>query len=270
MSDSLAPSTIVAKLIGAFSIAVGKRKTPIRCSLIAAVIPALFVGNVTMAQVTGMASPTPTIDATSPLGMGTDSAVSPTGIPLGSTEIASPGISPAPVDVTGTISIPSNGTTCSTIGIAPSGMFGSAAAFDGGGMGTATPATAANSGTMASGMSTSSGISTTSGILDTSGLSGMCGSGSSSMAASSAPTSTMPITPGGAARTGIPLGSTEIGNLGISSAAAVPMVSVSPTVATMEPVPTIPTITSPPTVSSAATNPFPCQTAGTSRTTVGC
>src|SRR4029077_5430680 len=79
------------------------------------------------------------------------------------------------------------------------------------------------------GMSTTSGMSATSGMLQTSGLSGMCGSGSGSMASSSTPTSTSPTTPGGGARTGIPLGSTEIGSLGVSSAAAVPTISVLPT-----------------------------------------
>src|ERR1700704_7213985 len=132
---------------------------PVRLSLIAATLAALFVCNSAMAQVSGMASPTPSLGATSPLGLGTGSAVSPTGIPLGSTEIASPGVSPAPGDATGTISMPSSSTTCSTVGTAPSSMFGSTASFDGGGMamGTAGPATAATSGTMAtSGMSTSS------------------------------------------------------------------------------------------------------------------
>src|ERR1700739_2461052 len=132
MSYSLTPSVIVAKLIRSLcGNAVANRKTPIRFSLVAAVIPALFVGNVAMAQVTGMASPTPTIGATSPLGIGTGSAVPPTGIPLGSTEIASPGVSPAPTGVTGTISMPGSGTTCSTMGSSPSGMYGSTATYDG-------------------------------------------------------------------------------------------------------------------------------------------
>src|SRR5882672_7348862 len=101
-------------------------------------------------------------------------------------------------------------------------------------MGTAAPATAATSGmSTSSGISATSGMSTTSGMLQTSGMSGMCGSGSSSLAASSTPTSTSPTTPGGGARTGIPFGSTEIGNLGVSSAAAVPMISVLPTVGTV-------------------------------------
>src|SRR4030081_859134 len=189
-----------------------------RISLIAAIFPTLLVCNVATAQVSGMASPTPSIGATSPLGLGTGSTVSPTGIPLGSTEIASPGVSPAPGDATGTIAMPSSSTACSIIGTAPSSMFGSTASFDGGGMamGTSAPATAATSGTMAtSGMSTSSGMSATSGMLGTSGMSGMCGSGSSSISSS---TPTSPTTPGGVARTGIPLGSTEVGNLGVSSA----------------------------------------------------
>src|SRR5450631_118732 len=270
MSDSLAPSGIVAKLIDKSACrgdAVGKPRAPRSFSLIAAVIPALFVCNVAIAQVSGMATPTPTIGATSPPGIETGSTVSPTGIPLGSTELASPGISPAPTYSTGTIAMPSNGTTCSTMGTAPSGMYGSTATYDGGGMtmGTAAPAMSGTS--TSSGMSTSSGIlatsgmSTTSGMLETSGLSGMCGSGSSSIASSSTPTSTSPTTPGGAARTGLPLGSIEIGNLGVSSAAAVPTISVLPTVGTAPLVPTMPAVTSPPAVSSTTTstvgNTFP-------------
>lgn len=240
-----------------------------RFSWIVAILPALVVCNAAMAQMSGMASPTPTIGATSPLGNGTGSTVSPTGIPLGSTEIASPGISPAPGDATGTISMPSSSTTCSTLGTAPSGMYGSTATYDGGGMaaGAAAPATAATPG-----MSTSpgiSGMSATSGILETSGMSAMCGSGSTSLAASSTPTSTSPTAPGGVARTGLPLGSTEISNLGVSSAPAVPMMTVAPTVGivgTSAPaVPPVPTITSPSTAASTTTGPssFQCLSTGT-------
>jgi hypothetical protein len=250
MSDRLAPGGIVAKLIDigtGCGDAIAIWRMPIRFSLAAALIPVFFTWNVAIAQVGGMATPTPTIGSTSPLGIATGS-VAPTGIPLGSTELASPGISPAPTNSTGTIAMPGSGTACSTAGSAPSGMFGSTATFDGGGtaMGTAMPATA--------GMSTSSGMSTASG-METSGLSGMCGSGSSSMA--SAPTSTSPTTSGGVAQTGIPLGSTEIGNLGVSSAAAVPMVSVAPTVGTLGSVPTMPTAsTSTATASPAGITPF--------------
>jgi hypothetical protein len=245
MSEGLAPRVIVAKLIRVlYSNVVRKRKTLIKYPFGAAVVPAVFICSAAMAQVSGMASPTPTIGATSPLGMETDSAVSPTGIPLGSTEIASPGVSPASTGLTGTISMPNSGSTCSTVGAAPSGMYGSTATYDGGGMTLGTPAAGANLSTMAM-----------SGMLETSGLSGMCGSGSSSIASSSAPTSTTPTTPGGVPRTGIPLGSTEIGNLGVSSAAAVPMVSVSPTVPTMGPVPTMPAVSSA-TASTIGNTPY--------------
>jgi hypothetical protein len=174
----------------------------------------------------------PTLGVTSPLGISPGGSVGATGIPLGATELTSPGLSPAPTgSVTGTIAIPTSGaittsgTTCSTGGMSPSGMYGSTASYDGGGMavGTVAPATAATTDPTATpGTSTSSQMliapgSTSSGMLDTSGMSGMCGSGSSSIASSSTPTSTAPTVPGGGARTGIPLGSYEIGNLGVSS-----------------------------------------------------
>src|SRR5229473_1822156 len=199
MSDSLASGAIAAK-----------RRMQVRFSLMAAALPALFACNVAMAQVSGMASPTPTLSATSPLGIGVGSSVPPTGIPLGSTEIASPGISPQPAYSTGTIAMPGSGTSCSTLGTSPSGMYGSTATYDGGGMAMGT--------------------------------------------------TTSPTTPGGAARTGLPLGSTEIGNLGVSSGAVVPTPSVLPTIGSAPLVPTVPAVTSPPTASTTATNLFPCLT----------
>jgi hypothetical protein len=253
MSDIITPGGIVAKFIdigAGCGKAIGISRMPL--SLAAAVIPALFSCNVAFAQVGGMAPPTPAIGTTSPLGISTDSPVSPTGIPFGSTELASPGISPAPTLSTGSIAMPGSGSTCSTAGTASAGMFGSTATFDGGGttVGTETPATAATAGMpTSSAMSTSSGMSTTQGL----GMSGMCGSGSS-MASSSAPTS--PITPGGVARTGIPLGSTEIGNLGVSSAAAVPMVSIAPSIGMAGTAPTLPTVSSTATAGTTGITPF--------------
>jgi hypothetical protein len=64
-----------------------------RRALIAATLAALLGWNPAFAQVGGMG--TPGIAATSPLGMAPGSAVSPTGIPMGATELATPGISPA-------------------------------------------------------------------------------------------------------------------------------------------------------------------------------
>jgi hypothetical protein len=193
---------------------------------------------------------TPSLGATSPLGIGVSTSISGAGIPLGATEIASPGVSPAPTTGGITSSSSSGGTTCSTLGTSPTGMFGSSSSYDGGGMavGSVTPATGAMSDpTGTSTTSATSGMSTTSGMMETSGLSGMCGSGSSSIASSSTPTS--PVAPGGAARVGIPLGSTEISNLGVSSAAAVPTIGVSPATSsvvtsTLRAMPTLSTPTS--------------------------
>jgi hypothetical protein len=244
--------------------------------LVAALLPALAISGAAMAQVSGMAAPTPTLGATSPLGAAMGSSVSPTGIPLGSTELTAPGVSPLPADPTGTIAIPNTGTICSTMGTSPSGMYGSTATYDGGGVaiGSTSPGTtgmsmsgtSATSGTSStSGISATSGLSTTSGMLNTSGLTGMCGSGSGSIASSSTPTSTTPTAPGGGARTGLPLGSVEIGNLGVSSAAAVPMTSVAPYVNTVPSptMPAIPNVVSPPAVSSTAAITNPCSSPGT-------
>src|SRR5438309_5752916 len=282
MFERLAPSEIAAKVIGIGARrgnALLERSASPSFSPIAAVLPpssgkvfmrpllivatawCLLCAGPAFAQVEDPLDPltaVPSLGATSPLGMGASGSVGRTGIPLGSTEVTSLGVSPAPTGgVTGTIAIPTTGAItssgCSTGGMSPSGMYGSTASYDGGGTapGTAAPATAATSGstgtlataattdpTAIPGTSTSSqmsippGMSTTAG-MDTSGMSGMCGSGSSSIAASSSPTSTTPTTPGGVARTGIPLGSTEISNLGVSSAPAVPTIGVLPIVGTV-------------------------------------
>jgi hypothetical protein len=211
-----------------------------RCRLIAAVVPGLFATNVAIAQVDGTTTTMPGIAVTSPLGITSGTPVGGTGIPLGATEITSPGVSPQPGNPTGTIAISGGGASCSTLGTTPGAMFGSTASFDGGGMtnGSATSAT----GTTGSNPSASP---------DTSGLSGMCGSGSSGITASSTPAPASSA--GGVARTGIPLDSTEIGNLGVSSAAAVPTPGVSIFTGNLgsNPVlPTIPSVTSPPTAST--------------------
>src|ERR1700753_3960940 len=180
---------------------VPKRRMRARAALVATVLPALVVCNAANAQVSAMVSPTPSLNATSPLGITAGSTILPTGISLGSTEIASPGVRPAPL-VTGTVSMPGSGTSCSTLGTSPSGMYGSTSTYDGGGiaMGTMSPATATTSGMSApTGRSSTSGMSTPPGTMETSGMSGMCGSGSSSIASSSAPTATAPTAPGGVA-----------------------------------------------------------------------
>src|SRR5207302_4291405 len=192
----------------------------------------------------------PPLGATPSLGTVPGAPVGPNGLQVG----ASPTVSPVPNGVTGTVTIPSTSSgagACSTVATSPLGTFGSPATYDGGGMGmangTSTPATGGMSGgTPSSGISTStavsatSGLSTSSGMLETSGLTGMCGSGSSSIAASSTPTTTTPTTTSNPARTGISLGSTEVGNLGVSAAPAVPTPTVSPTICAAASAPAMP------------------------------
>jgi len=116
MFNSFASSKPAAECIAAgsgWNDATCKRRALTRLLLIAAILP-LVVSTAAMAQVSAMAAPTPTMGATSPLGITSGSSVSPTGIPLGSTELASPGISPAPTYSTGSMATPSNGASCST------------------------------------------------------------------------------------------------------------------------------------------------------------
>ncbi len=168
-----------------------------RPALVVAMLAAFAVGNTAFAQVGGMGSLTPPIGATSPLGMAPGMAptspVAPTGIPMGSTELASPGLSPPPA---GTLGMTGTGTTCPAMGSASSAMSGSSTIYDGGGMG------------MGNGAS-----------------SGTC---STSTSMSSNPPSSVVTPLGGAARAGIPLGSVEIGNAGVSAAPVVPTPSPYP------------------------------------------
>jgi hypothetical protein len=61
--------------------------------------------------------------------------------------------------------------------------------------------------------------------------------------------------PSGSARAGVPLGSYEIGNLGVSPTTAAPTTSVSPITGSLgSPAPSIPTM---PTVSPSATSAIP-------------
>ncbi len=149
------------------------------------------------AQVGGMGSPMPGIAATSPLGMVPGASVPPTGIPLGATELTSPGLSPL---TDGTAGMAGVGTTCPAIG-GPASGISDTSTYDGGGMGL--------------GMATP---------LPGSGV--ICGANPSGSAVSTAAMSSMAS--GNVARTGISLGSVEIGNAGVSPLVVVPKPSASP------------------------------------------
>jgi len=200
-----------------------------------------------------------------PLGVTSSLGTDPSA-PVGTNGLA-PGVStpvnPVPNGVTGTIAVPSTSSgagACSTLATSPTGTFGSPSTYDGGGMamatGTTTPATVATSGggiSNSTAISATSGASTSSGMTETSGLSGMCGSGSSSIAASSNPTSTSSTTTSGP-RAGIPLDSTEINNVGVSAASTVPAPSVLPTTGSVGSSSSVPAM---PNVSPTTGRPIP-------------
>jgi hypothetical protein len=174
-------------------------------------------------QVSGVGSPTPGIAATSPLSMTPGASVPPTGIPLGATELASPGLSPVTV---GTPGMTGYGATCSAGSPTSSGTSGT---YDGGGialgMGTALP------GSMAT----------------------CTGSGNSVPSTDAAPS---------VARTGIPLGSVEIGNAGVSPLLTAPTPGASPSMfGTLSP--------NPSTMGAPATPPSTVGAAGVLSPTTG-
>ena len=170
-------------------------------TLIAAIATVLLGCGATFSQVgTGAPVPSP-LGITSPLGMAPGSPVPPAGIPMGATELASPGLSPAPA---ATIGMTGNSTTCPVMGSPSSGISGSSTIYDGGGMGLGTGTSLPGS-------------------AQTPGPCGISSSGGASLSAA-----TPSALPGGIARTGIPLGSVEIGNAGVSPLLVVPTPSPNP------------------------------------------
>jgi hypothetical protein len=162
----------------------------IRWSL-AALTFVFVASNPASAQIGGI-GPSPLgspLGMTSPLGIGPAPAVPRTGIPMGATELSSPGVSPMTSGTSPLGAAPGNITTCSSIGgsfSGTTGTSGSSTTFDGGGMGNA-------SGTCA-------------------GLASGPSAGPASSASS--PTGMGLGSPVG--RLGIPLGSTELGVGGLS------------------------------------------------------
>jgi len=164
-----------------------------RRELIAAFLATLLGNNPVFAQVAGIGSPMPGMGVTSPFGMGSAAgSVGPTGVPLGATELATPGLSPAPPSTLG-----SGFTVCSTVVGAPSAT--ATGIYDGGGLGTAT-------GMSPTAMGTTSAASAST-----------CNQASSSSSPSTLSSGSTP--PSSSALLGIgaiPMGSTELGNAGVS------------------------------------------------------
>jgi hypothetical protein len=200
----------------------GKKPTLTR-SLIVAMTATLLVCSPAFAQVGG-SDAAPGLGITSPLGIGPGSPVAPTGMPLGATELASPGVSPS------VSSMALSGTTCSGMQSSTSGSSGSTALFDGGGLtGTASGAcVGGGSGTL---------------LQPAASASSPAGMGNLS--------SVRPV--------GIPLGSTELGAGGLSppplvfsSLSTVSLPSVTSSASTMSVVSTTPVVGALPPISNAS------------------
>jgi hypothetical protein len=98
-------------------------------TLIAAIATVLLGCGAAFFQI-GTGAPVPSLlGITSPLGMTPGSPVPPASTPLGTTELAAPGLSPAPA---ATIGMTGNNTTCPVIGSPSSGISGSSMIYDGG------------------------------------------------------------------------------------------------------------------------------------------
>jgi hypothetical protein len=200
----------------------GKKPTLTR-SLIVAMTATLLVCSPAFAQM-GDSGAAPGLGLTSPLGIGPGSPVAATGIPLGATELASPGVSPT---VSGTTL---SGGTCSGMESSTSGASGSTALFDGGGL--------------------------------TGTASGACAGGGSSTLLQPAASASSPAGMGNLSSVrpvGIPLGSTELGAGGLSppplvfsSPSTMSPPSVTSSASTMSIVSTTPVVSAPPAISNAS------------------
>jgi hypothetical protein len=161
-----------------------------RRELIAAMVTALLGTSPALAQVGGIGNLTSGIGATSPLGGASGSPIPPLGIPLGATELSSPGLSPVPSAASG------SGSTCSA-------TSGTSSIYDGGGV------------TVGSGAGSTP-------------TSGSCGAAANSSAPP--PPMQLSASPSGVARSGIPLGSFELGSAGVSPMVVIPAPPVQSTI----------------------------------------
>jgi len=224
--------TILAKALIAMRTRMRPALIPLTFSVLLGCPPAV-------AQMLGT---TPGIGTTSPLGMTAGASVPPTGFGMGATELPSVGLSPIP---TGSIGITGNGVACPSPASSSTGMAGTATTYDGGGMTMGMPLT---------------GGMTTSATCDTSSTSSTASSGM------------MTPTPGRGSPSGIPMGSVEISNGGLSPVPVSPMPSLMPLVtgssvypSTMSaPTTYAPTISAPGPITPAMGIGAPCQGIGSS------
>ena len=166
-----------------------------RRELIAAILTTLLGCNPVFAQVGGIGSPTPLtpgMGLTSPFGMSaaTGGSVGPAGVPLGATELTTPGLSPAPPGTLG-----SGLTICSSV--VGAGASSATGLFDGGGV--------------SSDMSPAAPGGTNSSSASACNQASGAGSAGTLQSTTASPSTTAPLGIGT-----IPMGSTELGNAGVS------------------------------------------------------
>ena len=161
------------------------------------------------AQIGGIGPSGSPLGMTSPLGIGPAPAVARTGIPMGATELSTPGVSPMTSGTSPLGAAPGNITMCSSIG----GSLPQVSS----GMGGSIPGISSSSAMSATGMPGSSALFDGGGTMGN--ASGTCmgvagGSTAGPASSASSPTGMGLGSPVG--RVGIPLGSTELGVGGLS------------------------------------------------------
>ena len=161
------------------------------------------------AQIGGIGPSGSPLGMTSPLGIGPAPAVPRTGIPMGATELSTPGVSPMTSGTSPLGAAPGNITTCSSIG----GSLPQVSS----GMGGSIPGISSSSAMSATGTPGSSALFDGGGTMGN--ASGTCmgvagGSTAGPASSASSPTGMGLGSPVG--RVGIPLGSTELGVGGLS------------------------------------------------------
>jgi hypothetical protein len=195
------------------------RMTSMRRLLVTTTVSVLLGCSTAWAQVTvGTGAPAP-LGFTSPLGMGPGASVGGIGIPLGATEMATPGVSPT---AAGTSPLGSmTASTCSSIGASAQPT-------------TSSPGNSSSGSSMAGSSSATGGMSAPTALFDSTGISGTasgtCASGTTASfnpgASASSPGNGLRS---GIGRVGVPLGSTELGTGGLSPLPNTVQSTVTPT-----------------------------------------
>jgi len=155
-------------------------------------------------------SPLPALGMTSPLGI-PNAPVGHTGVPMGATELATPGVSPSTFGAS-----PLIGATCAGASPAPaSAAMASAMTGASAGMGTSTAAGSPTTGADAATGSSITGLSGTA-LFDGGGMSAIAPGTCAASATASPPLASSMGAGSSVGPVGIPLGSTEMGGGGLS------------------------------------------------------